>query len=200
MRGRMRSPCATALRPCSDGAGWASSVHRPPSTALTEPDLSAPDPTWTPLTPYWEVLGTRSFVSSDDGDRIRVRYYAGDGRTWARVWFGPGCEGPPGHAHGGALAALLDEAMGMAALATGRVVVAGRIEVDFRAMVPLGAVVTAEVALDPPVGKKTAVRAVLRGRDGATACEATGLFVEIGTEGLGAAAERAGRGGRGKEA
>ena len=157
------------------------------------PDLSAPDPDWVPLTPYWEALGTRSFVSSDDGDRIRVRYYAGAGRTWAQVWFGPGAEGPPGHAHGGALAALLDEAMGMAALATGRVVVAGRIEVDFRAMVPLEHVVTAEIALGAAVGKKMPVHAVLRGPDGEAACEATGLFVEIGTDGLGAAAERAGR-------
>ena len=172
--------------------GWGSSAFRLPRSALS-PDLSAPDPTWTPLTPYWEALGTRSFVSSDDGDRIRVRYYAGAGRTWARAWFGPGAEGPPGHAHGGALAALLDEAMGMAALATGRIVVAGRIEVDFRAMIPLEEVVTAEVALGTAVGKKMPVRAVLRGPDGEAACEATGLFVEIGTEGLGAAAERAGR-------
>ena len=160
---------------------------------MHDPDLSATDPAWSPLTPFWEVLGTRSFVSSDDGDRIRVRYYAGAGRTWARAWFGPGAEGPPGHAHGGALAALLDEAMGMAALAAGRVVVAGRIEVDFRDMVPLGEVVTAEVALGEAVGKKTPVRAVLHGPDGEPACEATGLFVEIGAEGLGVAAERAGR-------
>ena len=156
------------------------------------PDLSASRPDWSPLTPFWESLGTRSFVSSDDGDRLRVRYYAGaDGRTWARAWFGPGAEGPPGHAHGGALAALLDEAMGMAALATGRVVVAARIEVDFRALVPLGRVVTVESAVGEAEGKKVPVRAVLR-VDGAAACEATGLFVEIGEEGLGAAAERAG--------
>ena len=131
------------------------------------PDLSALDDRWTPLTPFWESLGTRSFVSSDDeGDRLRVRYYADEaGRTWARAWFGPGAEGPPGYAHGGALAALLDESMGMAVLATGRICVAARIEVDFRAMVPLGEV----------------------------CCEASGLFVEIGSEGLGDAAERAGR-------
>ncbi|MDT7857897.1 PaaI family thioesterase [Rubrivirga sp. S365] len=160
---------------------------------MNAPDLSASDPSWTPLIPFWEMIGTRSFVSSDDGDRIRVRYYAGGGRTWARAWFGPGAEGPPGHVHGGALAALLDEAMGMAALATGRVVVAGRIEVDFRAMVPLGTVVTAEVAVEPAVGKKTPVRAVLRGPDGGVVCEATGLFVQISTENLDEAVERVGR-------
>lgn len=157
-------------------------------------DLTA-DPTWTPLTPFWESLGTRSFVSSDDdGDRIRVRYFADDaGKTWARVVFGPGAEGPPGYAHGGALAALMDEAMGMAVLATGRVAVAARIEVDFREMVPLGAEATVELGVGEVVGTKVPVRGVLTVDGGAVGCEATGLFVEIGADGLGEAAERAGR-------
>ena len=154
----------------------------------------APEPGWTPLTPFWEALGTQSFVSSDDeGDRLRVRYFAdGDGRTWARARFGPGAEGPPGHVHGGALAALLDEAMGMAVLSTGRVCVAARIEVDFRSMLRIGTVVTAEMTLGEATSKKIPVRATLRHADGGTVCEATGLFVEIGTDGLGRAAERAG--------
>jgi len=154
----------------------------------------APEPGWTPLTPFWEALGTRSYVSSDDdGDRIRVRYFSDDaGGTWARAAFGPGAEGPPGHVHGGALAALLDEAMGMAALATGRVCVAGRIEVDFRSMVRLGEVVTVELALGDATPKKVPVRATLRRAGGTAACEATGLFVDIGTDGLGRAAEAAG--------
>ena len=159
---------------------------------MSAADLAG-EPGWEPLTPFWESLGTRSFVSSDDGgDRLRVRYYSGGGRTWARAWFGPGAEGPPGHVHGGALAALLDEAMGMAVLATGRIAVAARIEVDFRAMVPLGGPVTVELALGEPVGAKVPVRGVLRRADGQPACESSGLFVEIGADGLGAAAERAG--------
>jgi acyl-coenzyme A thioesterase PaaI-like protein len=156
------------------------------------PDLSAPDPAWTPLTPFWESLGTRSFVSSDDGDRIRVRYYADlEGATRARAWFGPGAEGPPGHVHGGALAALLDEAMGMAGLATGRVVVAARIEVDFRSMVPLGEVVDVVLEVVETAGAKVSVRAELR-RGETVACRATGLFVDIGTDRMGQAAEAVG--------
>ncbi|MGB3541677.1 PaaI family thioesterase [Rubrivirga sp.] len=156
------------------------------------PDLSAPDPTWTPLTPFWESLGTRSFVSSEDDDRIHVRYYAdAGGATHARAWFGPGAEGPPGHAHGGALAALLDEAMGMAGLATGRVVVAARIEVDFRSMVPLGEVVDVVLEVVDTAGAKVSVRAELK-RGATVACQATGLFVDIGAEGMGRAAEAVG--------
>lgn len=153
-----------------------------------------PEPGWRPLTPFWESMGTRSFVSSDDDpDRIRVRYFAADdGTVWARAVFGPGAEGPPGHAHGGALAALLDEAMGMAALATGRIVVAARIEVDFRALVPLGDVVTVELVAEAGEGAKVPVRATLRLSDGRTATEAAGLFVDIGAERMGRAAEQAG--------
>lgn len=153
-----------------------------------------PEAGWTPLTPFWESMGTRSFVSSDDDpDRIRVRYFADDaGTVWARAVFGPGAEGPPGHVHGGALAALLDEAMGMAALATGRIVVAARIEVDFRTLVPLGAVVTVELVAAAGERTKVPVRATLRLTDGRTATEATGLFVDIGAERLGRAAGQAG--------
>lgn len=153
-----------------------------------------PEPGWTPLTTFWESMGTRSFVSSDDDpDRIRVRYFAdAAGTVWARAVLGPGAEGPPGHAHGGALAALLDEAMGMAALTTGRIVVAARIEVDFRALVPLGAVVTVELVAEAGEGAKVPVRATLRLPDGRTATEAAGLFVDIGAERMGRAAEQAG--------
>ena len=154
-------------------------------------DLSAPSARWTPLTPFWESLGTRSFVSSDGGDRLRVRYYADGAAVCARAWFGPGAEGPPGHVHGGALAALLDESMGMAVLATGRIVVAARIEVDFRSMVPLGEVVTVDLSVGAASGAKVPARAVLR-RGERVACRATGLFVEIGADGMGRAAEAAG--------
>ena len=158
---------------------------------MATPDLSG-EPGWLPLTTFAESLGTRSFVSSEDGDRIRVRYYADDeGTVWARAWFGPEAEGPPGQTHGGALAALLDEAMGMAALTTGRIVVAARIEVDFRALVPLERVVTIRATVGEAVGKKVRVHSLLRLGD-SVACEASGLFVEIGREGMGrAAADRA---------
>ena len=157
-------------------------------------DLGPLAPDWTPLTPYWEALGTHSFVSAEpDGDRIRVRYYATpDGDARARVWFGPGTEGPPGHVHGGATAALLDEAMGMAALATGRVVVAARIEVDFRRMVRIGGVYTVELATQA-AERTIAVTAAMLDADRQLVAEATGVFVDIGTGGLGRAAEAAER-------
>ena len=80
----------------------------------------------------------------------------------------------------------------MAALTTGRIVVAARIEVDFRALVPLGDVVTVELVAEAGEGTKVPVRATLRLSDGRTATEAAGLFVDIGAERMGRAAEQAG--------
>jgi hypothetical protein len=46
--------------------------------------------------------------------------------------------GPPGHTHGGASAALLDEVMGAAVWRAGYQVAAGNLEVEYRRPVPLG--------------------------------------------------------------
>src|SRR5258708_1464459 len=85
--------------------------------------------------------GRGSFVSGDpEGDTLRVAYFrrAGDRRLVGRAWFGPGSAGPPGHAHGGSMAAVLDEAMGAAAWMAGHKVVAVQLDTSFRRMLPLG--------------------------------------------------------------
>ena len=54
---------------------------------------------------------------------LRIAYYRsaekddhGHHALFGRAFFGSaGCEGPPGHAHGGSMAAVLDEAMGSCA-------------------------------------------------------------------------------------
>ncbi|MBC7659644.1 MAG: PaaI family thioesterase [Chitinophagaceae bacterium] len=94
---------------------------------------------WQPVDlPY--VKWIRSFVSGDpEGERIRLRFYKGpeDKVLWGRVWFGPAAEGPPGHAHGGAQAAVLDELLGGTAFIYGHVVVALNLQTDFMGFVPL---------------------------------------------------------------
>ena len=82
-----------------------------------------------------------TFVSGDpSGHRLNVRYYlrSADGVLRAKVLFGPGTQGPPGHAHGGSMAALLDEAMGGAAWLAGHPVVAAQLNIKFSRMLPLG--------------------------------------------------------------
>lgn len=156
-----------------------------------------PDPPpadWQPLDAHAEggrIAGFagRSFVTGDPaGDRLRVRYeclpgaFAGSSapapaRLRGEAWFGPRAEGPPGHAHGGSMAAVLDEAMGLAVWLAHRAAVAARIEVDFRAPIPLGATVRLETEPGPTDGRKATSRARLVAADGTVHAEGSGIFV-----------------------
>ena len=142
---------------------------------------------WEPLPRFNENRAAESYVSGEpDGRRLRVRYFrrASDGALTARAWFGSGSQGPPGHAHGGASAALLDEAMGFCCWLAGHRVVAAHIEIDFRRMVPLGTVTTLEAAVEHVEGRKVRPRARLLLPDGAVAAESTGIFLELAADQL----------------
>ena len=82
-----------------------------------------------------------TFVSGDPSNhRLSVRYFKqdADGSLFGKVLFGPGTQGPPDHAHGGSMAALMDEAMGGSAWMVGFPVVAAQLNITFRTMLPLG--------------------------------------------------------------
>ena len=134
---------------------------------------------WIPIDPFPRIHTARSFVSETlESDRLRVMYFrVGDEPTLrAKVWFGPGTEGPPGIAHGGAVAAALDEAVGGVAWMLGHRVVVARLTVDFRTMVPLGIDAEIEATIAGIDGRKITCRARLT--DGETIlAEAEGLCV-----------------------
>jgi len=126
--------------------------------------------------------GRGSFVSGDpDGERLRVAYYRreSDDAFIGRAWFGPGASGPPGHAHGGSIAAVLDEAMGGAAWIRVAPSVAVHLEIDFRNLLPLGTVAEAEARVTAAEGRKVWVEATLRGPDRTLYAEAKGLFLTV---------------------
>ena len=155
--------------------------------SFPEPDFS-PEPGWLPLPQ--EDLGSeyRSFVSGDpQGDRLRVRYFrrAADCALMAKVWFGPGAQGPPGHAHGGSMAAVLDEAMGFAAWLGGHSVLAGRISVDFHRMLPLRTVAVVETGIEKVQGRKVLTHGSIRLPEGGIAASGTGVFVQVSAERFG---------------
>ena len=99
------------------------------------------------------------FVSGEpDGNRFRVRYYRDEEQQLqARIWFGPETEGPPGNAHGGSMAAVFDEVLGLAAWAAGYSIVVGNLNVSFRNLPPLQKVVTLESRVVSAQGRKVLV-------------------------------------------
>jgi len=121
-------------------------------------DLSG-DAEWTAFDAPSLVGASLRFVSGEpDGNRYRIRYYKNaDGKLRARVWFGPETEGPPDHAHGGSMAAVLDEVLGLAAWTAGYQVVVGNLNVSFRNLLPLQEVVTVESEIVSAEGRKVTV-------------------------------------------
>ena len=147
----------------------------------TPPEV-VPEPGWTPLEPPRLEGGRGSFVSGDPtGDRLRVRYFRRpeDRRLVGKAWFGPGAEGPPGHAHGGSIAAVLDEAMGAAAWTEGHIVVAVRLDTSFQRMLPLGTDATLEAWVDRVEGRKVSTASRLFDARGEPFASAEALFVKL---------------------
>lgn len=131
--------------------------------------------------------GGSSFVSGPgNGRRLRVRYFRCDpGTLAAKAWFGPDSQGPPGHAHGGSIAAVLDEVMGAAAWARGHQAVAASITVNFRQMLPLGTVCKVGAWVTAVEGRKVHTRGVLAMSNGQAVADAEGLFVVVELDRLG---------------
>lgn len=114
---------------------------------------------WVPFDAPALVGESLRFVSGEpDGNRFRISYYRnGDQQLQARIWFGPETEGPPGHAHGGSIAAVFDEALGLAAWAAGYSIVVGNLNVSFRNLLPIQKVVTMESRIISAEGRKVMV-------------------------------------------
>ncbi|MFI6207633.1 PaaI family thioesterase [Streptomyces sp. NPDC051041] len=93
----------------------------------------------------------------------------------------PAHQGAPGLAHGGVLAAALDEALGSLNWLLRTIAVTGRLETDFISPVPVGATLHLEAEVTAVAGRKIYSTATGRigGPDGPVAVRADALFVEV---------------------
>jgi len=144
--------------------------------------LEQPEPGSQPADlPFLALADT--FVSGDPSNhRLSVRYFMkkDDGSLMGRVLFGPGTQGPPDHAHGGSMAALLDEAMGGAAWMAGHPVVAAQLNITFRTMLPLGTRCVVHARVQEANGRKIKTSGELRSADGQQVfCRGEALFVVL---------------------
>ena len=146
-----------------------------------------------PLADDWQEVRlpfaniVRSFVSGDpDGDRIRIRYYKTKDKDVlkGRIWFGPGSEGPPGHTHGGAQAAALDEICGGAVWTHGFKVVALNLETDFITFVPLNTELVLHGEISRREGRKIYTEGRIEDLSGRVLARGRVLFIELNEEQL----------------
>ncbi|RMF18246.1 MAG: PaaI family thioesterase [Gammaproteobacteria bacterium] len=100
----------------------------------------------------------------------------------ADVTFHAKHEGPPGHAHGGSIATVLDEMMGTLAWASGHKAVAGRLSVDYRQPVPLEVPHRVTCRIDERRGRKVFISADLLGPEGQVRAQSEGIFFDLGED------------------
>ncbi|MGC8510683.1 MAG: PaaI family thioesterase [Acidimicrobiales bacterium] len=96
----------------------------------------------------------------------------------SRVALGRAFEGAPGRAHGGVVAALLDETMGLVMGVHDAFGFTARLEVTYREPVPVGAEVTARAWLAHRDGRKSTIRATLTHGE-TVLVEASALFIAV---------------------
>ena len=172
-------------RACALGALGGVTGLRAINTDASPPD-AVPLPHWKALNAYHyfppKKVHGHQFIH--DNDAIRVKYFqTEDGTLVARAWFGPKCEGPPGHCHGGSMLAVLDEAMGAAAWLAGgahRPVLAKSATGTFAAPMPLGTDTVLMSWVDREDGDRVSTGAQLACPDtGKIFSEGKGLFVRL---------------------
>jgi hypothetical protein len=145
--------------PPSDRASWASGRPRAHGEYLPRsPLVGSVHPAAVPFT--WE-------------------YHAG--RFVGHGVAGAAYEGPPGYVHGGWVALLFDEALGVANVAGGDPGMTARLHVRYRRPTPLHAPLRLEAWTTGRQGRRITTAGTLHA--GPTLCaEAEGLFVDIGAD------------------
>lgn len=97
------------------------------------------------------------------------------------VTFGRPYEGPPGHVHGGFIAAAFDEVLGQAQSLPGNPGMTGKLSVSYRAPTPLFVPLTLRGWITRITGRKIHTHATLHHGE-TLCCEAEGLFISIPEE------------------
>lgn len=116
-------------------------------------------------TSFMRTLGAQ-FTLEDDGSVSA---------TWR---IGTAQAGPPAHAHGGALATLLDEAMGAAAWLAGYRVLAVHLSFDYKQPVPVDLPIRIRARVDRQEGRKVFTSGTITLPDDTVAVTGAGIFVE----------------------
>jgi acyl-coenzyme A thioesterase PaaI-like protein len=117
-------------------------------------------------------------------ERTRVDYFRDpvNDHLHATVWFGPHTEGPPESVHGGAIAAVLDEAMGAVCWMNGHPVVGARITINYLHMTPLGFTGHVESWIEQIERRKIFIKSRMSDEHGKVHAEGEALFIELPAE------------------
>ena len=123
--------------------------------------------------------GSCFVCGSENPHSLGVTWYENDnGEITTEMVFSLAHQGPPAHAHGGASAAVLDEAMGAAVWRAGYSVVAVNLEINYKKPVPLGETMVIEARIAEVKPRKILTTSEIRLPDGSVAVTGRGIYVE----------------------
>ncbi|XP_054341195.1 acyl-coenzyme A thioesterase THEM5 [Pongo pygmaeus] len=137
-------------------------------------------------------------VSSNKGDcRIFTRCIQVEGQGFEYVIFfqpsqkksvclfqpGPYLEGPPGFAHGGSLAAMMDETFSKTAFLAGEGLFTLSLNIRFKNLIPVGSLVVMDVEVDKIEDQKLYMSCIAHSRDQQTVyAKSSGVFLQLQLE------------------
>ncbi|MBN2500409.1 MAG: PaaI family thioesterase [Anaerolineales bacterium] len=116
---------------------------------------------------------------SQNPHSMGIRWYVNAaGEIHTKVTLTEAQQGPPGHAHGGATAAILDEAMGAAVWSAGHRVLSVNLNIDYKAPVPLDKEVEITARISGKGERSVHTTAELCLANGKVAVNGRGIYVE----------------------
>lgn len=132
------------------------------------------------------VGGEDTFIStSTPTERVDIKYFyrPQDKAAVAKLSFALKSKRPPRCAHGGSIAAVLDECMGAAYWVNGHTVLGARLNVRFRRPVPLGAPLVVVARIIGLRGRTVDARARMEDAEtGRLFAEAAGVYVKTDSQ------------------
>ena len=113
------------------------------------------------------------------GLQLKFEVGSGGDSYVAEFELSPEFGGPPGHAHGGIIATILDEAMSKANKLQRRIALTSRIEVEYLRPVPLRQPLVVEGRIARVRGRASYNRAEIRNREGVVLARSRGKFLVV---------------------
>jgi acyl-coenzyme A thioesterase PaaI-like protein len=114
-----------------------------------------------------------------DGMHLKFRFDERAGRAWCRFRLPLRFQGPPGHAHGGIIATILDEAMGKVNKLRSVIAVTKTMDVEYLKLVPLRKSLIVEGRERSVRGRKHVNVAEIMNDKGEVLARSRGLFIAI---------------------
>jgi uncharacterized protein (TIGR00369 family) len=129
----------------------------------------------------------RCFACGKDnpaGMHLKFFFDEGHHRAWCRFKLPRQYQGPPGHAHGGIIATILDEAMGKVNKLRSVIALTSSMQIEYLKPVPLGKKLLVEGTEQSIDGRRHMNTAEIRNGDGEILARSTGVFIAFDPERL----------------